>query len=428
MSNSNYPLITNSREYMYTKKYVSIHSEDRDMKKYPNSASFTIELPQDYLNVVTIKLESWSFPSNYSTFSILNNNITMSFIINNPCVYPDGNSITATVTAQLSYVITQLLLLNVNHIYSIIIDDGFYTPDQMANELTNRFNDVVTIFINNLLLLNIGSPVGVVTITQTMIDLFNNYTDGYGGYTDFVIIYHSVNQKLLFGNTNSGFIIPPNNENITQTTSSVLNTYDYNAKCQFKSLPDYSNYGLVSNLGFSPNLYTSIETHPLKLFYNSQEGATIWLSSNIDKYPISSTSTTILFSYYIKPSYKINLMGPSYIYIELEGLNNIDETSPFENTILTETTTSTNSRVNSSFAKISIGSTPISQWFDHDCKSFKMYNPPAERIRKLKIRVRYHDGSLAVFGVFNYAFTLEFTMLTPQQLKKINTLYDNTIY
>ena len=73
MSNNKYPLITNSNDYMYIKKYVSIHSEDRDMKKYPNSALFTIEMPQDYVNVVTIKLESWSFPSNYSVFSILRN-------------------------------------------------------------------------------------------------------------------------------------------------------------------------------------------------------------------------------------------------------------------------------------------------------------------------------------------------------------------
>ena len=188
-------------------------------------------------------------------------------------------------------------------------------------------------------------------------------------------------------------------------------------------MPNYSNYGLVSNLGFSPNINTSIPTNSLKLFYTSSQGAEIWLTPDIEKYPVSSTSTTTFFSYYIEPSYKINLMGPSYIYIDLDELNNIDETSPFDNTYLAETTTSTNSRVNSAFAKIAVSSTPVSQWFDNTCKSFKMYNPPAERIRKLKIRTRYHDGALAVFGVFNYSFTLEFTMLIPQQLTKINTLH-----
>ena len=240
-----------------------------------------------------------------------------------------------------------------------------------------------------------------------MITLFNS--EDYGGYTDFIIIYHSVSQKLFFGNTNSGFIIPSNNASLTNLNY-VLNTYDYKAKGEFKSLPDYSYYGLVSNLGFSLNINTSIKT------------------PDLIHYPIDPSTTTIPVSYFMEPMFKINVMGPSHIYLELEGLNNIDETSPFDDTYISETTNFTNSRVNSAFAKIPISSTPISQWYDHECKSFKLYNPPAERIRKLKIRLRYHDGLLAVFGVFNYTFTLEFTMLTPQQLKNFTTLYPNNIY
>ena len=427
-------LISNAREYMYTKKYVSIHSEDRDIKKYPNSALFTIELPQDYVNVVTIKLESWSFPSNYSTFSVLNNNITMSFQINVPYVYTYGTTTITDTTIQVSYAVTQLLQLNKNHIYSIIIDDGFYNPDQMSNELTNRFNNSVTLFITDLLTQNIGSPIGDIAygviITSDMITLFNS--EDYGGYTDFIIIYHSVSQKLFFGNTNSGFIIPSNNASLTNLNY-VLNTYDYKAKCEFKSLPDYSNYGLVSNLGFSLNINTSIKTTPLSLFYLTTSQVTgkapvLWLTPDLIHYPIDPSTTTIPVSYFMEPMFKINVMGPSHIYLELEGLNNIDETSPFDDTYISETTNFTNSRVNSAFAKIPISSTPISQWYDHECKSFKLYNPPAERIRKLKIRLRYHDGLLAVFGVFNYTFTLEFTMLTPQQLKNFTTLYPNNIY
>jgi NAD-dependent oxidoreductase involved in siderophore biosynthesis len=33
---TNHPLIPNSQEYIYYKKYISIHSEDRDYIKYPN--------------------------------------------------------------------------------------------------------------------------------------------------------------------------------------------------------------------------------------------------------------------------------------------------------------------------------------------------------------------------------------------------------
>ena len=33
--NNNHPLITNSQDYALIRKYVSIHSDDRDFLKYP---------------------------------------------------------------------------------------------------------------------------------------------------------------------------------------------------------------------------------------------------------------------------------------------------------------------------------------------------------------------------------------------------------
>ncbi len=83
-TNTSHPLIPNSQDYIYYKKYVSIHSEDRNVLKYPDAAEFEIELPEDMLNVVSLRLVSWTFPANYDTFSTLNQNITMSFQINEP--------------------------------------------------------------------------------------------------------------------------------------------------------------------------------------------------------------------------------------------------------------------------------------------------------------------------------------------------------
>ena len=83
-TNTSHPLIQSSQEYIYYKKYVSIHSEDRDILKNPNPAEFEIELPEDLLNVVSLRLVSWSFPANYNTFSFNTSNVTMTFKINNP--------------------------------------------------------------------------------------------------------------------------------------------------------------------------------------------------------------------------------------------------------------------------------------------------------------------------------------------------------
>jgi hypothetical protein len=114
---------------------------------------------------------------------------------------------------------------------------------------------------------------------------------------------------------------------------------------------------------------------------------------------------------------KINLMGPAYFYMDIEGLNCIDETSPFNISEFTIKTNQTNG-----FAKIAVPTTPISQWFDRDSLPYKYYYPPAERIRRLKIRFRYHNGQTVQFGVFNFSFVLEFMLQSPQLLRSSKTV------
>ena len=111
-------------------------------------------------------------------------------------------------------------------------------------------------------------------------------------------------------------------------------------------------------------------------------------------------------------------MGPTCMYMELEGNNCIDETSPYNVSKFTQKTNETNGIVNASFAQIPILSTPTSQWFSEDEQGYKFYYPPAERIRKLKIKLRYHDGRPVNFGVSNYSFMLEFVLHLPQILNK----------
>jgi hypothetical protein len=50
--------------------------------------------------------------------------------------------------------IFQALNSNINNNFTIQISTGFYNPTQMTTELTNRFNDVVSLFIINFLFNN----------------------------------------------------------------------------------------------------------------------------------------------------------------------------------------------------------------------------------------------------------------------------------
>ena len=63
----------------------------------------------------------------------------------------------------------------------------------------------------------------------------------------------------------------------------------------------------------------------------------------------------------------------------------------------------------------------ISQWFDSNSEAVKIFNPPAERIRRIRIKLRYHDGSPVLFDRFSFSFNLLFNLLVPQPLRSFMT-------
>jgi len=417
---TNHPLIPNIQEYIYYKKYVSIHSEDRNILKYPNSSDFEIEMPEDLLNIATLRLVQWTFPSNYNTFSILNSNITMTFKINNP-YNPNENGVTDLLIQK----VFEFLYLNQDNDYGIFIEEGFYNPQQMVTELTNKFNNIVSLSINRYF----QSKINDATLTPSEQDEYRQVSTSFrqsGGYTNFVIVYNNVSQKIWFGNVCDEFTL-------TNETQIFKNTNIDSYFCATKlNNPDFSDWGLPGNLGLTRCNTKSVNAISIGDFtevavYNGSLVPRFYygdVSSGDDGFwlvPKANLPNSNVN--WIESDYKINLMGPGFIYMEIEGQNCIDETKPYNISEFTIKTNQTNGIVNSAFAKMAVPSTPISQWFDRDSLPYKFYNPPAERMRKLKFKIRYHNGELVNFGVFNYTFVIEFTTLLPQILRKANSLH-----
>jgi hypothetical protein len=415
-TNQNHPLQHNSQNYLPYKKYVSIHSEDRDALSFPNSSEFEIELPEDITNISTMKLVDWSFPSNYDTFSVLNSNITMLFKFT--VLYEPPNNTTYPLESAIYEA-----LKDYNDNYIITIEEGFYNPIQLAKELTNKFNECVTKQIISYL--NDNSSL------TSLLDGFINS----GGYTRFVIVYNNVSQKIWFGNRCDSFELL--NE-IVYTANSNINEQIF---CKKTQVPDFSNWGLPGNLGLTRcnissgppySLLTNNETgnpidsnyiisnNYIRFYYgdiNNTDDNGYWLTPATD---ISGNVLPAAIVQFIECPYKINIFGPSYLYMEIFKYNCIDETQPYNISNFTLTTNETNGIVNSAFAKIPIVSTPTSQYYDGPANSYKFFDPPVERIRRLRFRLRYHNGELANFGVFEYTFTLEFTTLLPMINRAVN--------
>ena len=234
-TNTTHPLIPSSQEYMFYKKYVSIHSEDRDMLKYPNPAEFEIELPEDFLNVASLRLVNWSFPANYNTFSALNSNLTMTFLINNP-YNPNINGVTDLLIQK----VFECLFVTQNDNFTIIIEEGFYNPQQMVTELTNKFNSVVTDRLITYFTQKSVDPTKPLDQQQEYIQALQLLNSA-NGYNNFVIVYNNVGQKIWFGNVCDGFILTNETQSSNLTVDNVCVT-----KLQ---QPDYSNWGLPGNIG-----------------------------------------------------------------------------------------------------------------------------------------------------------------------------------
>lgn len=413
-TSNNHPLIPNSNQYYIDKKYVSIHSEDRDILKYAKSSEFEIELPQDYCNVQSVTMAQWAFPANYNVFSPTNFNTGMSFKFST--LYNPGDH---KYSDPLSEAIFAALYNNIDVEYIIFIETGFYNPNQMSTELTNKFNTCISNFLENYFTITPEYNYAMPLLIEAR------------GYDRFVIVYNDVGQRLWFGNTADQFILT-NNEDAGVVAEVI------NAQCSRKNmLPSLANWGLPAYLGFTrcpeqslsaaevmvnkdsiynifgyTRINTNIEGLVPRFFYgnvnNGDNG--FWLIPTLP-------GATV---YYLQAPSKINFMGPAFIYLEIDGLNCIDETSPYNISEFTTHTNETNGRVNSSFAKIPVPSTPISQWFDTDQKPYKYFNPPAERIRKLKLKLRYHNGQQVDFGLFDWSILLEFTLLRPQNDRKYN--------
>ena len=364
----NHPLIPNSQQYIAQYKYCTINSDDRDIKKYPNSSEFDIELPQDYDNVQSVKLNSCTFPNKYDTFTTQNNNTIFRFSV------------------RPYYVVgTTYKLSSATPEFAFEIENGSYNPQQMATELTNKMNLVVSEY--------------VATLEPNVLY-----------YSDFVVEYNEISGKLWFGNKNSSFTL--SNGSSTYLDSIIRS----NSECSKRSkYVEYINWGLPYYLGFSQkNVTAQPVTNDTQMFYKSYLP---WL-----------TATTVGgISHVVIADRKAALSGPTHFYLEIAGMNNMDETMPYSSDKFHTHTNETNGIVNSCFAKIPVLTNDSTTWYNERSESYMLYNPPAERIRRIRIKLRHHNNRLVAFDNFEYSFVLQFGLFTPQNEKKYGVYVPETI-
>ena len=344
-----HPLIERQQTFVLERKLVTIHSEDRDVCAWPNSSFFEITLPQQVTNVQSIRLIESNFPSVNNVFSNTNQNTKMTFYLN-----------------------------SIGSEYTITIDTGFYSPFQLANELTNKMNQAVS-----------------------------------STYTEFVVIYHEVNQKIWFGNKSETFTLIFNK---TENYSVSSNIYE---NCKVLPPNDLSTcmstkWGLPYYLGFNREEYNNPTATTTNLNYEYKKATDpdyTWLQ-------VTAPGT----GYYIVAPNVISIFGETAFYMDLVKYNDMDELMPYPRRTNAAIDNSYGGRVNSAFAKIPILGIPVSQYFDSRnsmLQNMSQFFPPLERLSKIKIRLRYHDGRLVDFSNCDFNFTLEFDLYRDEMARDL---------
>jgi len=373
MNNSNImlnlqPYNSDENNLILERKLISIHSEDRDINHYPFSNNFEIKLPDTYTNVHSMRLIDISLPINYYTFTNEYQNTKFNFSI------IPGDS-------DISNVYYNVLNDLSNSKYSVEITNGFYEPVELESELLCKMN---------------------VSVTRAIKDICSNFFHCIQDveYGKFSVHYNKITQKLVFGNTQDNFVLNFD-EKIT------YNLTNYNQPSVWEQ---YTKWGLPSYLGFDKKIYSS-KGDPDPIYFDYLGSNDPWLQKDINASNL----------YYLSAPNIINVTGEKTIYMEIDNYNSYDELIPYYNF---------NIKNNSAFAKIPVSNLPHGNLFDSKngfLNNILIFDPPQEKIQKLKIKFRYHDGRLVDFNNNTFDFSIEFNTLK-KELRRISNIRVPPLY
>lgn len=411
--NTSRPLIPRQQSYVLNRELVTVHSEDRDIKKWKNPNHFEVELPKIMENVESMRLIDCTLPSCHRTFTNDYQNTKMSF--------------TLTV-AEDDPIYDVFSSVNKDYIFTITIQEGFYCPNEMAREIENKMNEIITDY-----LVNRGEL---------------------APYTYFKVYYDKVGLRYWFGNEFHKF--------------SLL----FNKKEEYKIIkcrqPEmwgkYVKWGLPFYLGFKKEIYNGMpfidsNNKPKAISFSYLGSNATWMepkitTTEIDSSPslsnsdtqreieyngdsLLSTSASALAGtqagisqvthdaqnqnisetnpvFFVNAPNSPDLIGEKVIYMEIKKYNNYNEIMPYSENTNSLMHNDYSGRVNSCFAKIPITSLPLGEYSESRngfLNNVKSFDVPEEKISKLLVTFRFHDGRLVEFENGSLNFTVAFNCL-----------------
>ena len=246
----------------------------------------------------------------------------------------------------------------------------------------NKFYNISEYLQNNKFKIDINGNKEIITLDDgyyTIEKLVNSLNNS----TNITVKYNEVNNKIYFGH-NESFNIEFNSVDLVYNN---CNNSNYN-----NIYRQHSKWGLGAILGFNKEKVSSfIQSEKKKFQYESTD----WSQGD----------------QIIEPQKALDLDEYQNIYIEIDKLNKSDEIKPF----VVDKINNTNSGImNSFFAKVPIIKNEQNQSInakDFCIEGVSYFQPPLEKISKLKIKIRYHNGLLVDLQNYNISMTFEINQI-----------------
>ena len=204
----------------------------------------------------------------------------------------------------------------------------------------------------------------------------------------FVVTFNELNNKYYFGHPNRNITFKFKFDKVIDYSTCNKDNYKVNVFSQ------HSEWGLGYILGFDKTTYVSKVSADDDIL-SFADAPTRWIDS----------SSNVLVSQ--NPS---NLEDNIFIYIELDKYNKSDELKPY---LYYNNSNTSSGIINGAFAKI-----PHTLSLNNNCTvndgyldNVSYFQPPIDKIAKIKLKFRYHNGMLVDFNNFNISLSLEINQL-----------------
>ena len=214
----------------YSTRMITIHTEDRDLLKYPFENAFEVVLPTVIKNVLSVELADIALPAFFYNVSDYLQNTKLWFSVPNYFTEP----------------------------VEIAVPAGCYAPADLCSALAKQLNEA----------------------TAKRLYTLGIYVSPLTTYTQFSVSYNAIERKFTFHSTQDGFVLWFDRQSTYECDSSCQQQQQQH---QFTCWKMLRNWGLGYNLGFYKRAYevATVAAEPTTLQVTSTQIADLDVRNTI---------------------------------------------------------------------------------------------------------------------------------------------------